>query len=175
MKKFLLGSLLCLLPFLPAVAQSQVKYGIVSYDSLFCALPEYGEMCIALDELRGKFKAEAEYNDMAFKRMFTEFLDGQKDFPQNIMLKRQRDLQVAMEKGLAFRQEADSLLRLAEADLRKPLCARLDSVIAQVAQERGYECVVNKDVRSHLFFAPGAAEDAMPFVMQKIVTTIPEK
>lgn len=168
MKKILLGGLLCLFSFLGATAQSQVKYGYLSYDSVFHAMPEYAEAQAALADLRKKYEAEAAYNEMAFKRMFTEFLAGQKDFPQNILLKRQRDLQEAMEKGLAYRHDADSLLGEAAKELCAPARERLDSVLQKVGLERGYECIVNTDTRSHLFFAPGTAEDATPFVLEKL-------
>ncbi len=185
MKRYLIGGLFCLLTLTTAHAQSEVpstaattaataakaKYGTLSYDALLCAMPEYAETQNALTELRKKYEAEAAYNEMGFKRMFSEFLSGQKDFPKNILLKRQRDLQEAMEKALAFRQEADSLLRKAEAEMLQPLRVRLDAAIQAVGAERGYETIVNTDQPTHLFFAPNAAEDATPFVQAKLTAT----
>lgn len=169
MKKIALSILLCFVALCGAEAQSQVKYGYLSYNTLLRAMPEYAEAQLAVGELRKKYEAEASYNEMNFKRLFAEFLEGQKEFPENILLKRQRDLQEAMEKGLAFRQSADSLLSAAAEELLLPLHVRLDSAISAVALERGYECVVNSDTRSHLFFTPGVAEDAAPFVTEKLL------
>lgn len=168
MKKIILSMLLCFMAVCAAEAQSQVKYGYLSYDAVLRGMPEYDEAQLAMGELVKKYEAEASYNEMNFKRLFAEFLEGQKEFPQSILLKRQRDLQEAMEKGLAYRQSADSLLHAAKEELMLPLRQRLDSAICNVALERGYECVVNSDTRSHLFFSPGVAEDATPFVVEKL-------
>lgn len=168
MKKIILSMLLCFMAVCASEAQSQVKYGYLSYDAVLRGMPEYAEAQLAMGELVKKYEAEASYNEMNFKRLFAEFLEGQKEFPQSILLKRQRDLQEAMEKGLAYRQSADSLLHAAKEEMMLPLRQRLDSAICNVALERGYECVVNSDTRSHLFFSPGVAEDATPFVVEKL-------
>lgn len=154
-------------------AQSQMRYGYVSYNGLLRSMPEYEEAQAQLAELRARYEAEARYNETAFKRMFAEFLQGQKDFPQTILLKRQRDLQEAMEKGLAFRHSADSLLRRAETELYAPLHAAIDSAVKAVGLERGYGYVVNTDERAYVFLHPQVAEDATPFVLEKLQAVKP--
>ena len=156
-----------------AMAQGHIRFGYASYNGLLQLMPEYSEVQVQMNDLKTKYEAEVRYNETAFKRMFAEFLQGQKDFPQNILLKRQRDLQDAMEKGLAFRQAADSLLRAAERDLMAPLRARLDSAVSAVGLERGYGYVVNTDERAYLFLHPQVAEDATPFILEKLTATKP--
>ena len=165
-KKVLLLTLL-IFP-LYASAQSMVKYGYISYDSLFHALPEYAQVQENMVQLRKKYEEEAVYNEKNFKRQFTEFLEGQKDFPKNILLKRQRDLQISMERGLSFRQEADSLLQQAEHDMLVPLHKRLDKAIQEVGVERGYEYILNMDNRAYPYVHPELTEDAAPFVLKKL-------
>lgn len=149
-------------------AQTTVKYGSLSYDSIFHAMPEYAQVQHNMTELRKKYETEAVYNEQGFKRLFAEFLQGQKNFPQNILLKRQRDLQDAMEKGIAFRREADSILKRAEADMLRPLQQRLDWAIREVGLERGYEYIMNTDGRSFPFVHPTVVEDATPHVFEKL-------
>ena len=148
--------------------QPVIRYGKISYNALMKQMPEYKAAKEHLAQLRKKYEAEANYNESSFKRMFAEFLQGQKDFPQNIMLKRQRDLQDAMEKGIAFRRSADSLLTQAELDLQKPLRARLDSAIYLVGAQRGYECIFNTDTNSTPFLHPMITEDATIYVIEKL-------
>ncbi len=105
---------------------TQPKYGAVRYDSLLHALPEYTAMEAQLAELRKQHETEAAYNETTFKRMFAEFLQGQKDFPENILLKRQRELQNALERGIAFRREAENLLDKARQDMERPIRQLLD-------------------------------------------------
>lgn len=168
MKKTILAILFCLLSVGAAEAQSKVKYGYLSYDSLFKAMPEYAEAQSQMDELRLKYEAEVSYNEQGFKRLFAEFLQGQKDFPQGILLKRQRDLQDAMEKSLAFRHEADSLLAEAEKEMFLPVRERLNQVIRAVGLEHGYEYILNTDANAFPFIHKEVGEDAMPFALEKL-------
>jgi len=151
-----------------AMAQTEVRYGTMRYDSIFTSMPEYADAMQALDTLRAQYEKEAEYNEASFKRQFAEFLEGQKNFPQNILLKRQRDLQEAMEKGLAWRAEADKILQRAEEDLMRPVRARLDAAIEEVGIDRGYEAIVNLDSPSMPFLHPSVKEDATPFILKKL-------
>ena len=166
LKKLLL--LIFLIFPLCASAQSMVKYGYISYDSLFHSLPEYAQVQENMSHLRQKYEEEAIYNEKNFKRQFTEFLQGQKEFPQNILLKRQRDLQISMERGIAFRQEADSLLQQAERDMLTPLYQRLDKAIREVGVERGYEYILNLDGHAYPYIHPALSENAAPYVLMKL-------
>ena len=153
-------------------AQTTIKYGTIHYDSLLVGLPQYAQVQQRMEELHKKYESETAYNEQNFKRLFAEFLQGQKDFPQNILMKRQRDLQEQMEKSIAFRKEADALLRAAEADMMKPLREMLDELIRNVGLERGYEMIINLDTPAYPFLHPSVAEDAMPYVKEKIAETV---
>ena len=153
-------------------AQTTIKYGTIHYDSLLVGLPQYAQVQQRMEELHKKYESETAYNEQNFKRLFAEFLQGQKDFPQNILMKRQRDLQEQMEKSIAFRKEADALLRAAEADMMKPLRKMLDELIRNVGLERGYEMIINLDTPAYPFLHPSVAEDAMPYVKEKIAETV---
>ncbi len=146
----------------------QPRYGIVSYDSLLHAMPEYAKARQSLARLRSQYDEETEYNASNFKRLFVEFLDGQKNFPKSILLKRQRDLQNEMERDIAFRQKADSLLRAAEEDLMRPVLTILNHAIRAVGVERGYDLIINTDQNVHLYYNRKLAEDAMPYVRAKL-------
>ena len=164
-------NLILFLLFLTALAmsaQTTIKYGSLNYDSLLTSMPEYMQVQEQLASLRQQYDKEAAYNEANFKRLFADFLQGQKDFPENIMLKRQRELQDAMEKSLAFRRSCDSLLVKAEADLLSPLVLKLNEAIQTVGMERGYECIVNAAAGTHLFLHPTLTEDATPYVLQKL-------
>ena len=151
-----------------ASAQGTFSFGYIHYDSLLHAMPEYADAQAQLAQLRQQYEKEATYNEKNFKRLFADFLQGQKDFPQNILLKRQRDLQVAMERSLAYRQEADSLLREAELEMINPLRQRLDAAIRDVGTEQGYRFILNLDHNACPFINPAAGQDATPFVREKL-------
>lgn len=173
MKHFIALLFLALLPGLHAKAQTTPSFGYLSYDSLLHAMPDYAEARQSLATLRKKYEEEARYNEQNFRRLFANFLEGQKDFPQTIMLKRQRDLQEEMERGLSFRHEADSLLARAEEELVRPVRARLDEAIRAVGTERGYAFVLNTDGNACPFIRPDAGENAAPFIVEKLQATRP--
>ena len=160
--------LLLSLAALAMSAQSTIKYGRLDYDSLLTSMPEYTQVQEQLNALRMQYNKEAAYNEANFKRLFADFLQGQKDFPQNIMLKRQRDLQDQMEKSLAFRHECDSLLRRAEAEMLAPIKQRLDEAIRSVGIECGYEYIYNADTHALPFVHPLVSEDATARILEKL-------
>ena len=153
-----------------AVPTEKPIYGTLRYDSILHAMPEYAAMEVRVKQLRQKYESEAAYNEQTFKRMFSDFLQGQKDFPQNILLKRQRDLQEEMQKGLKFRQEADSIIRAAEANMIAPIRLMLDDAIAAVGEERGYHCIFNRDSQAVPFVRRSLTEDATPFILAKLAS-----
>ena len=164
----LLLTLLLLLPALTAGAQSSARAGSLRYDSLLHVLPQYAQVQQQMADLRLKYEAETRYNELSFQRQFSEFLQGQKNFPENILLKRQRDLQEQMERSIAFRHEADSLLAAAAADRMRPLRQQLDQAIRQVGLEHGYEYIIDRDQPALRFVHPSVVEDATPYVLHKL-------
>lgn len=145
-----------------------LRFGYCNRQALIEAQPEYAVAMAQLDALRKQYEAEVTHNETDFRRQFTEYLYGQKEFPQAILLKRQRDLQAAMEQGLAFRAEADSLLAKAEGDLVQPIGARIDAAISRVAAERGYAYVVDTGSGAYLYLHPRLSEDITEYVIEAL-------
>ena len=179
MKKILFAACILLICCLSHTkAQTQMSMATIDttlakplrYDSILQSMPEYAAMKIRVKQLREKYEREANYNELNFKRLFTDFMQGQKDFPQNILLKRQRDLQDALEKGLAFRHQADSLVRAAEADMLAPIRLMLDDAIAAVGEERNYQYIINRDSKAMPYVRRSLSEDATPYVLAKLNT-----
>ena len=81
-------------------AQAQTQFGYVSYDQILKEMPEYAKATQDLATLKAKYEAEAQKGEEEFQRKFVDFLQGQKDFPQAIMQKRQAELQSLMDNGV---------------------------------------------------------------------------
>lgn len=168
MRTYLLTFIFALLGCVSLAAQQQVRYGTLSREALLQAMPEAKMAHQQMDSLRVQYEREAQYNERNFRRQYSEYLQSQKNMPQAILLKRQRDLQAAMEGALAYRSQAEHLLAQAEKDLYAPLQQRLDEAIRAVGRERGYDAIVNTDVQSHLYLNPTLTEDATPWVKMKL-------
>lgn len=168
MKQIFFTLLLLFVTVMPSAAQTMPKFGYADCDSLLRLLPEYTAARTQVDILRKKYQAEAEYNERTFKREFAEFLQGQKTFTENILLKRQRDLQYALQKNLRFRQEADSIIAEAETALLRPARACLSYLLKTVGEERGYEYILDTSRGALPYVNPFVGEDCTPYVRQKI-------
>ena len=150
----------------PAAPVAQEGY--LSYAQVLENMAEYKAAQQQLKELRNKYEMEAQYNEASFKRQFAEYLQGQKDFPQSIMLKRQRDLQEALEKSLAFREEAERLLKQAEAEALAPIKARLANAIRTVGGAYNLDYIYNLDTNAMPYVNPALIMDVTTLVEQQL-------
>lgn len=144
------------------------QFGYLSYSSVFEQLPEYAQARADFAALKAKYDAEATRAEEEFQRKFAEFLNGQKDFPQTIMLKRQAELQDLMDRSIAFRKEASRLLAEAEKRMQEPVAAQLNQAIYDVAAERGLIYVLNTDGNAVPFIHPQVGVDITEAVLNKL-------
>lgn len=140
-------------------AAPAVRFGYFSYEAAIKAMPEYAEAMKAMQELKNTYDAELQRAEQDFSRKFNEFVEGQKSFPENILLKRQKELQQLMEESLKFKAEAQQLLTQSEADLMQPLHNRLKAVIAKVGAAAGYAAMLNTDNNACPYLNPAMADD----------------
>ncbi|MCR5819635.1 MAG: OmpH family outer membrane protein [Bacteroidaceae bacterium] len=149
-------------------AEPKLQFGYLSYNSVYEKLPEYAEAQKQFEALKAKYEAEAKRSENEFQKKFAEFLQGQKDFPASIMQKRQVELQELMEKSISFRRESRSLLKKAEADMQKPVLARLNAVISSIAAEQGLQFVINTDGNTLPFVSSAVGVDITDAVLDKL-------
>ncbi len=146
----------------------QPKFGYLSYNAIFQVMPEYAASQKKLSELKAKYDREAQRGEEEFQRKFAEFLQGQKDFPQNILLKRQHELQDLLTRSIEFKEEARKLLRQAEKDLQADMTYLLNEAIRAVGVERGYACILNTDGNTCPFINPAMGDDVTNLVKEKL-------
>lgn len=167
----LLLSFLLVVSALPAAAQqtnAAPRYGYLSYNAVYQAMPEYEEAQKKLNELQAAYDAEAQRAQEEFQRKFAEFMQGQKDFPENIMLKRQYELQSLMDQNIKFKEESETLLRQAEEELQAQITILVDEAIRAVGIEQNLQFIFNTDGKTTPFIHPDAAIDVTNLVKQKL-------
>jgi len=150
----------------------QYQFGFLSYSKILQTMPEYTQAQTALQTLKKKYEEEATYNEEKFKKMFADYLQGQKNFPEQIMLKRQKELQVAMEQGISFREDAKRLLGNAERELIQPLEAKLDSVLHLIGKENGLLFIGNSDGLNFPFIHNESGLDITEVVLARLNGTV---
>ena len=118
--------------------------------------------------LKQKYEEEAVRGETEFQRKFVDFLQGQKDFPQTIMQKRQAELQTLMDNGVAFRVQVQNLLAQAEKDLVAEVQKKLNRVLLEVGVEYGYGFILNTDDNACPYINPVVGVDVTELVRRKL-------
>ena len=142
-------------------------FGYLSYNDVLHAMPQYQQAMKSLEELKNTYDQEMERSEQDFSKKFTEYLDGQKTFPENIMLKRQKELQQLMDQSLQFKKEAQELLTKAEEELMEPVHALLKEAIDAVGKKRNYAYVLNTDVNAYPYIS-GDGENCTDAVLTQL-------
>ena len=146
MKRFLF--LLLTVITLSASAQTEapvLKFGFLSYDAVLRSMADYTLVETNMAQLQEQYAAEQKRVEDEFNKKYEEFLDGQRDFPQTILQKRQSELQELLDKNIAFKKEGQRLLAEAREKAMQPLKARLADALARVGSSRGLAFIVNTD------------------------------
>ena len=163
-----------LLMFCLAVS-AQIQFGYMSYKQILQEMPEYAQATKDLAVLKAKYEAEAQKGEEEFQRKFVDFLQGQKDFPQAIMQKRQAELQALRDNGVAFRMKSQELIASAEKDLMQEAYKRLNRALLEVGVEYGYGYILNTDDNNCPYINPVIGFDVTELVRQKLgLVVVPE-
>ena len=157
MKKLYLLFLLAVMPLLTS-AQS-VKFGYFSYAEVLASMPDKAIVEKNLADLRAKYDAETKRVENEFNAKYEQFLEGQRDFAPTILQKRQAELQELMKKNIAFKAEAQRLLKQAEKDAYAPLRAKILAAVQRIGKERQLAFVINTDHDACPYTDPGMGED----------------
>ena len=145
-----------------------LKFGYLSYDLALKSMKEYVTVQMRMDSLRSAFNAEMQRVEDEFNRKYEDFLDGQKDFPRTILLKRQTELQEMLQKNVTFKQQSIQEMKDTESQLMAPLRIHLNEAIATIAREQGLALVINTDANACPFIEPAMGVDVNELVVNKL-------
>lgn len=153
---------------LPLAASAQLKFGYLSYGEAIKSMPGYSVAQKNIESLRAQYDNEIKRAEDEFNAKYESFLDGQASFAPAILKKRQAELQDLLDKNVAFKKEADRLLRQAEADAYAPLRTRLDATLKKIGQDRGYAFILNTDNNALPFVNPESGDDINAVVKEEL-------
>lgn len=162
------STLILLLSFVSMVGMAQSKFGYVSYKEIVKALPEYSVVEAHLDELQAKYEAEIERSDREFNQKYVDFIEEQSQFPDNIRIKRHKELQELMEKSMAFKHEVNSAMREARREMMQPLYDKVDEAVMKVCVDGDYDYVLNTDDRAYIAINPKSGVDITGLIKQEL-------
>jgi len=158
------------------VTSAQTKFGYISYSSIVKALPEYAQTKQQLDVLKSKYDNEIKRSESEFNAKYADFLQGQKDFPHNILMKRQKELQLLMDQSLAYRKEVENILTEAEKKMLAPLLYKVKTAIKHISVVEKLAYVINIDNDNLLYVDEQQGEDLTTKVLIVLgVMAVPEQ
>ncbi len=129
----------------PQHHQPTVCIGYVSYDSALATMPQQAIVKQHMQQLREAYDQELQRTEKEFNQKYEAFLEGMKDFPRTILLKRQNELQQLLQQNIDFKKKGRADLRKAEQEAMAPLRKQLKEAIAKVAKKYALTLVVNTD------------------------------
>jgi outer membrane protein len=149
-------------------AMAQSKFGYVSYMEMVKALPEYSIVVTHLDELQAKYEAEIARSEREFNQKYSDFIEEQHNFPENIRIKRHKELQELMEKSIAFKDEINRAMREARREMMQPLHDKVDEAVMKVCIDNKYDHVLNTDDRAYIAINPQSGNDITEQVKKEL-------
>ncbi len=161
-------SLFALLVLVSMTAMAQSRFGYVSYKEMVKALPEYSIVKAHIDELQATYEAEIERSDREFNQKYADFIEEQSQFPDNIRMKRHKELQELMEKSIAFKDEVNRTMIEAHKEMMKPLYEKVDEAVMKVCIDGDYDYILNTDEKTYIAINPQRGEDITGQVKQEL-------
>jgi len=146
----------------------QPHLGYLSYNEALTSMPDYATVQQNLTELREAYDKEMQRVEDEFNQKYEAFLEGQRDFPRTILLKRQTELQQLMQQNIAFKTELRKDLQKAEEEAMAPLHARLKEVLAKIARECSFAVIFNTDSNALPFIDPARCIDIQEDVKTRL-------
>ena len=143
---------------------TQIRFGYLSYEAALKSMPEYEATLDSVTRLREAYQKEIQRVEDDFNQKYELFLEGQKEFPKTILLKRQNELKTLMQHNIEFKAQAREELQKAEVDVFIPLKQRLNGVLATIAKEYRFALVINTDANACPFIDPTMGMDIQQMV-----------
>ena len=161
MKKVILMAVMVLMG-LSGYAQTEttgLKFGYLSIDSVLLSMPEYAQLQQDMATMRQQYEAEMKRVEDDFNKKYEEFLDGQKNFPQTILQKRQSELQEMLDKNIAFKKEGLQMLKDTEKTQKDVILMMIEMTVKTIGMQRGYAFILNTDANATPWLNPALGED----------------
>lgn len=168
MKKIILSLIVICVSLVCYAQESNSKYGYISYKEAVKLVPEYAMVQQTINTLKEKYEAEMKRVEDDFNSKYEEFLDGQRTFAPSILKKRQAELQELINKNIAFKAEAQRLLKQSENDANEQLYKALNAKIAQIATTLNLMFVLNTDNNAVPFVNNQNGIDLLPLIKNSL-------
>lgn len=171
--------LMLLLVCLPLSLMAQMHFGYFNYDELLRQLPDYASVTEEYETLQAKCDAEILRNEEELTRSYVAFLEGQSEFPEPILRKRQKELQELVDKSVIFRDQLKQWLTEACDSMYAPLHATIDDAVSRVCLHNNLAYAVDVTNGLYTFINPKFGYDITEAVLvliekNELITVVSE-
>ena len=128
-----------------AATQTKPVFGYLSYQQALQAMPGYAAAMDSVQRFQAACQEEMTRVEKDFNQKYEAFLDGQKEFPRTILLKRQQELQQLLQQNVAFRKQLQDEVKNTEAALMAPLREQLQQRLSEIGAQQGLLFILNTD------------------------------
>ena len=104
-------------------------------------MPEYAKAQTDIQTMSKQYEDEIKRASDEFNKKYAEYQQEQKNLPQNIQERRQKELQELSEKGMQFQQDAQQQLDKAYRDMMEPIYKKLQDAVQAVGKAGAYTYV----------------------------------
>lgn len=167
--------LLLFLLFSPLFLAAQGKFGFYSHHEVLLSMPEYLQAVEEFELLKQRCETEIECNEQELTRKYVAFLDGQQDFPEPILRKRQKELQQMVDNSVVFRDRLKGWLLQAKDSLLAPYNELVDEALASVCERMELAYAINSDEIMYRYVNPKFGEDITELLIEEIKTPTVEE
>ena len=158
-----------------AVAAQTNTFGYFRYKKVVEQLPEYSQVCNDYEALKKQCDAEIARNEEQLTRSYVAYLDGQNEFPEPILRKRQKELQELVDKSILFRKELQAWLTAAHDSLYAPLRAKVDDAVSRVCLHNNLAYIIDLDEAGYKFINPTCGFDITNALLGTLGIIVPEQ
>lgn len=142
-QKFL-SALALLMLFVTVQSQAQIKIGFMDVQTVMAELPEMENIRAKLDDYVSQKQQQLEDRTASFQEAVADYQEQQASMSAQQQQAREKEL-AAMEQDLqTFQQSIQTEIQQYRQQLLGPIYADIDNAIANIAEERDLDFVLNK-------------------------------
>lgn len=162
-----------LLLFLPAAILAQTKFGYFSYSKVLESVPMYKDATEEYNALRERCNNEITHNEEELTRHYVAFLNGQHDFPEPILRRRQNELQQMIDNSVAFRDQLKVWLAEVRDSLYHPCHAVVDDALKRVCGVQSLAYAIDTDEGVYRYINPEMGIDITALLIDAVINPVP--
>lgn len=144
---------------LSSAIYAQAQFGYYSTRRVLEALPQYAQAQLDYQRLCQRCEKEIEHNEKELTRQYVAFIDGQRDFPEPILRKRQGELQRMVDNSVEFRKQLKIWLAEALDSLYASSYNALDAALEKVCVACNLDYAIDSDVMAYRYINPNKGVD----------------